>query len=74
MIEHDSATFTVFTVTPDDVQVTPMTVTDDGQARAFYLIPWMPADARTQRTLRPAAASQLSCRRAGNARVPHSWS
>lgn len=39
MIEHDSATFTVFTVTPDDVQVTPMTVTDDGQARAFYLIP-----------------------------------
>ncbi len=41
MIEHDSATFTVFTVAGDgdDVQVTPMTVADDGQARAFYLLP-----------------------------------
>lgn len=39
MIEHDSATFTVFTVTGDDVQVTPMTVADDGQPRAFYLMP-----------------------------------
>jgi acid phosphatase type 7 len=39
MIEHDSATFTVFTVAADDVQVTPMTVGDDGQARAFYLMP-----------------------------------
>ena len=41
MIEHDSATFTVFTVTGDgdDVQVTPMTVDADGQARAFYLLP-----------------------------------
>jgi hypothetical protein len=39
MIEHDSATFTVFTVTGDDVQVTPMTVDADGQARAFYLMP-----------------------------------
>ena len=39
MIEHDSATFTVFTVNGDDVRVTPMTVDDDGQARAFYLTP-----------------------------------
>ena len=39
MIEHDAATFTVFTVTGDDVQVTPMTVDADGQARAFYLMP-----------------------------------
>ena len=39
MIEHDSATFAVFTVTGDDVQVTPMTIDDNGQARAFYLLP-----------------------------------
>jgi predicted phosphodiesterase len=39
MIEHDSATFTVFTVNGDDVQVTPMTLDEDGQARAFYLAP-----------------------------------
>jgi hypothetical protein len=39
MIEHDPATFTVFTVTGDDVEVTPMTVDDDGQPRAFYLLP-----------------------------------
>jgi len=37
MIEHDSATFTVFTVRGDDVEVTPMTVDDDGEALAFYL-------------------------------------
>jgi hypothetical protein len=37
MIEHDSATFTVFTVTGDDVQVTPMTIDEDGRPRAFYL-------------------------------------
>ncbi len=37
MIEHDSATFTVFTVTNDDIQVTPMALDDDGEARAFYL-------------------------------------
>ena len=40
LIEHDSASFTVFTVTGDDVQVAPMTVDDDGHARAFYLLPW----------------------------------
>jgi predicted phosphodiesterase len=39
MIEHDSATFAVFAVTGDHVQVTPMTVDDDGEARAFYLMP-----------------------------------
>lgn len=39
MIEHDTATFTVFTVTGDDVEVVPMTLDDDGQARAFYLMP-----------------------------------
>ena len=39
MIEHDTATFMVFTVTGDDVQAVPMTVGDDGQARAFYLMP-----------------------------------
>jgi hypothetical protein len=37
MIEHDSATFTVFTVTGDDVQVTPMTVDEHGNPLAFYL-------------------------------------
>lgn len=37
MIEHDANTFTVFTVTGDDVQVTPMTVGDDGHLHAFYL-------------------------------------
>ena len=37
MIEHDSATFTVFTVNGDDIQAVPMTVDDDGAARAFYL-------------------------------------
>jgi predicted phosphodiesterase len=36
-IEHDANTFTVFTVTGDDVQVTPMTVDDDGHLHAFYL-------------------------------------
>jgi len=39
MIEHDAATFTVFTVNGDDVQVIPMTIGDDGQASAFYLEP-----------------------------------
>jgi hypothetical protein len=39
LIEHDSATFTTFTVTGDDVQVVPMTVDDEGHARAFYLQP-----------------------------------
>jgi predicted phosphodiesterase len=37
MVEHDANTFTVFTVTGDDVQVTPMTVDADGHLRAFYL-------------------------------------
>lgn len=37
MVEHDVNTFTVFTVTGDDVQVTPMTVDADGQPHAFYL-------------------------------------
>ena len=37
MIEHDSATFTVFTVNGDDVQATPMTVDEHGNALAFYL-------------------------------------
>jgi predicted phosphodiesterase len=37
MIEHDANTFTVFTVTGDDVQVTPMTVDSDGHLHAFYL-------------------------------------
>jgi len=37
LIEHDSATFTVFTVTGDDVQVTPMTVDDEGRPASFYL-------------------------------------
>jgi predicted phosphodiesterase len=37
MIEHDANTFTVFTVTGDDVQVTPMTVDGDGHLHAFYL-------------------------------------
>src|ERR1051326_6883145 len=37
MIEHDSATFTVFTVTGDAIDATPMTVDDAGQPRAFYL-------------------------------------
>lgn len=39
MIEHDSATFSVFTVNGDDVQVTPMTIDDHGEPRAFYLTP-----------------------------------
>lgn len=37
MIEHDAATFAVFTVTGDDVQVTPMTLDDEGHAASFYL-------------------------------------
>jgi predicted phosphodiesterase len=37
MVEHDVNTFTVFTVTGDDVQVTPMTVDADGQPHPFYL-------------------------------------
>jgi predicted phosphodiesterase len=37
MIEHDANTFTVFTVTTTDVQVTPMTVDGDGHLHAFYL-------------------------------------
>jgi predicted phosphodiesterase len=37
MIEHDANTFTVFTVTGDGVQVTPMTVDGDGHLHAFYL-------------------------------------
>jgi predicted phosphodiesterase len=37
MIEHDANAFTVFTVTGDDVQVTPMTVDGDGHLHAFYL-------------------------------------
>lgn len=39
MIEHDVATFTVFTVNRDDVQVIPMTVDDGGHPVAFYLTP-----------------------------------
>jgi hypothetical protein len=39
IIEHDAATFTVFTVNGDDVQVVPMTVDDDGHPHAFYLTP-----------------------------------
>jgi hypothetical protein len=39
MIEHDAATFTVFTVTGDDVQAIPMTIGDDGHPQAFYLTP-----------------------------------
>jgi predicted phosphodiesterase len=39
MIEHDVATFTVFTVTGDDVQVTPMSIDESGQPIAFYLKP-----------------------------------
>ena len=35
----DVATFTVFTVNRDDVQVIPMTVDDDGHPVAFYLTP-----------------------------------
>ena len=34
-----TATFMVFTVTGDNIQAVPMTVDDDGQARAFYLLP-----------------------------------
>jgi hypothetical protein len=37
MIEHDSATFTIFTVTADGVRVTPMAVDEHGQPLAFYL-------------------------------------
>jgi hypothetical protein len=37
MIEHDARTFTVFTVTGGDLQVTPMTVDDGGHLHAFYL-------------------------------------
>jgi hypothetical protein len=37
LVEHDVNTFTVFTVTGDDVQVTPMTVDGDGHLHAFYL-------------------------------------
>ena len=37
MVEHDGNTFTVFTVTGDDVQVNPMTVDGDGHLHAFYL-------------------------------------
>jgi predicted phosphodiesterase len=37
LIEHDANTFTVFTVTGDGVQVTPMTVDGDGHLHAFYL-------------------------------------
>jgi predicted phosphodiesterase len=37
LVEHDANTFTVFTVTGDDVQVTPMTVDSDGHLHAFYL-------------------------------------
>jgi hypothetical protein len=37
MVEHDVNTFTVFTVTGDDVQVNPMTVDGDGHLHAFYL-------------------------------------
>lgn len=37
LVEHDANTFTVFTVTGDDVQVTPMTVDVDGHLHAFYL-------------------------------------
>jgi predicted phosphodiesterase len=40
MVEHDVNTFTVFTVTGDDVQVTPMTVDVDGHPHAFYLSAW----------------------------------
>ena len=39
MIEHDSATFSVFTVSGGEVQVTPMTIDDHGEPRAFYLTP-----------------------------------
>src|SRR5262245_18740964 len=37
MVEHDANAFAVFTVSGDDVQVTPMTVDGDGHLRAFYL-------------------------------------
>ena len=37
LIEHDSATFTVFTIRDDGVTVTPMTVDDHGQVLAYYL-------------------------------------
>ena len=37
MVEHDANTFTVFTVTGNDVQVNPMTVDGDGGLHAFYL-------------------------------------
>jgi hypothetical protein len=37
MVEHDVNTFTVFTVTGGDAQVTPMTVDGDGHIHAFYL-------------------------------------
>lgn len=37
MLEHDAATFTVFTVDGDDVEVTPMTVDSEGHVRSFYL-------------------------------------
>ena len=37
LVEHDANTFTVFTVTGDDVEVTPMTVDADGHPHAFYL-------------------------------------
>ena len=37
MIEHDSATFTVFTVNGGGVEVTPMTVDEHGEPLAFYL-------------------------------------
>ena len=39
MLEHDAATFTVFTVNGDDVEVTPMTVDAEGHVHAFYLRP-----------------------------------
>lgn len=39
MLEHDAATFTVFTVTGNDVEVTPMTVDADGHVHSFYLLP-----------------------------------
>jgi predicted phosphodiesterase len=37
LVEHDANTFTVFTVTGDDVQVNPMTIDGDGHLHAFYL-------------------------------------
>jgi predicted phosphodiesterase len=37
MIEHDAATFTLFTVTGDELEVTPMTIDDAGHPSAFYL-------------------------------------